>query len=75
MLLVGMEAVYNDSCENGPFGLLPAQLCYRLGFLWVSALDCAGNNSFRIGNCADKPRSRPSLACTSQIVVRLAEHI
>jgi len=26
------QAHYNDSCENGPCGLLPAQLSYRLGF-------------------------------------------
>ncbi len=26
------QAHYNDSCKNGPFGLLPAQLSYRLGF-------------------------------------------
>ena len=25
-------AHYNDSCENGPLGLLPAQLSYRPGF-------------------------------------------
>jgi len=25
-------ARYNDSCENGPLGLLPAQLSYRSGF-------------------------------------------
>jgi len=27
-----MKAHYNDSCKNGPFGLLPAQLHYRPTF-------------------------------------------